>query len=255
MRVKMALVNARSAVNKTFILNDFFTSRSLDFLFVTETWFTAGDVSPFSELLPGNCTFFNSPQTVRRGGGLATNFKENFSCQALKTDAYNSFELQLLALGSVNPLVIALIYRPPKPHKDFLADFSAFLSGIIPNFDRFLIFGDFVCCPRNLLAKDFISLIDSFNLVQLVKSPTHSHGHTLDLVLFRGFSVLDIEVGDCSFSDHKPILFTVPLSSPVVKSCKPACMTRIKSSTTRDTFSLMFNEFSQSLVPFYTLFI
>lgn len=38
----MALVNARSAVNK-------------DFRFVTETWFTAGDVSPFSELLPGNC--------------------------------------------------------------------------------------------------------------------------------------------------------------------------------------------------------
>lgn len=30
-RVRMALVNARSAVNKTFILNDFFTSRSLDF--------------------------------------------------------------------------------------------------------------------------------------------------------------------------------------------------------------------------------
>lgn len=118
-RVRMALVNARSAVNKTFILNDFFTSRSLEFLFVTETWFTARDVSPFSELLPGNCKCFNSPRMVRRGGGLATIFKENFSCRALKTDAYNSFELQLLALGSVNPLVIALIYRPPKPHKDF----------------------------------------------------------------------------------------------------------------------------------------
>ncbi len=190
---------------------------------------------------------------MRRGGGLATIFKENFSCRALKTDAYNSFELQLLTLGSVNLLVIALIYRPPKPHKDFLADFSAFLSGIIPNFDRFLILGDFnvhVCCPSNLLAKDFISLIDSFDLVQLVKSPTHSHGHTLDLVLSRGFSVLDIELGDYSFSDHKPILFTVPLSSPVVKSCKPACMTRIISSTISDTFSSMFKEFSQSLVSF-----
>lgn len=107
-----------------------------------------------------------------------------------------------------------------------------------------------MCCPSNLLAKDFISLIDSFDLVQLVKSPTHSHGHTLDLVLSLGFSVLDIELGDYSFSDHKPILFTVPLSSPVVKSCKPACMTRIISSTTSDTFSSMFKEFSQSLVSF-----
>lgn len=36
--VKMALVNARSVSNKTFILNDFFTSHELDFLFLTETW-------------------------------------------------------------------------------------------------------------------------------------------------------------------------------------------------------------------------
>lgn len=102
----------------------------------------------------------------------------------------------------------------PKTSKDFLSDLYAFLSGIIPNFDQVFILGDFnvhVCCPSNLLVKDLISLIDSFDLVQLVKSPTHSHGHTLDLVLSRGFSVLDIELGDYSFSDHKPILFTVPL--------------------------------------------
>ncbi len=36
--VKMALVNARSVSNKTFILIDFFTSHELDFLFLTETW-------------------------------------------------------------------------------------------------------------------------------------------------------------------------------------------------------------------------
>lgn len=35
---RLALVNARSLANKTLILNDFFTSNRLDFLFVTETW-------------------------------------------------------------------------------------------------------------------------------------------------------------------------------------------------------------------------
>nr|XP_055052604.1 macrophage mannose receptor 1-like [Misgurnus anguillicaudatus] len=35
---KMALINARSLVNKTFLLNDFFTSHSLDFMFITESW-------------------------------------------------------------------------------------------------------------------------------------------------------------------------------------------------------------------------
>lgn len=48
----MALVNARSLVNKTFILHDFFSSNALDFLFVTETWLTVGDLSPFSDLDP-----------------------------------------------------------------------------------------------------------------------------------------------------------------------------------------------------------
>ncbi len=32
LQIRMALINARSMVNKTFILNDFFTSRDLDFL-------------------------------------------------------------------------------------------------------------------------------------------------------------------------------------------------------------------------------
>lgn len=37
---KMALINARSLVNKTFLLNDFFSSHSLDFMFITESWTT-----------------------------------------------------------------------------------------------------------------------------------------------------------------------------------------------------------------------
>ncbi len=56
--VKMALVNSRSVVNKTFLLNDFFTSQCLDFLFLTETWIKVGDLSPFTELVPPDCDFF-----------------------------------------------------------------------------------------------------------------------------------------------------------------------------------------------------
>lgn len=35
--VLMALINARSVVNKTFILNDYYVTHGLDFLFITET--------------------------------------------------------------------------------------------------------------------------------------------------------------------------------------------------------------------------
>ncbi|KAK7895276.1 hypothetical protein WMY93_020601 [Mugilogobius chulae] len=39
---KTALINARSLVNKTYILKDFIVSRDLDFLCVTETWIGIG---------------------------------------------------------------------------------------------------------------------------------------------------------------------------------------------------------------------
>ena len=56
--IRMALLNVRSLANKTFLLNDLFTSRELDFMLLTETWLRIGDSTPFSELLPPNCSFF-----------------------------------------------------------------------------------------------------------------------------------------------------------------------------------------------------
>ena len=58
-----------------------------------------------------------------------------------------------------------------------------------------------MCCPDKPLAKDYLNLIDSFNLVQSVAGSTHEHGHTVDLVL----SVDSLHICDAVFSDH--ILF------------------------------------------------
>ncbi len=40
----MALLNARSVLKNFFLLNDFFLSNNLDFLFITETWLMADDL-------------------------------------------------------------------------------------------------------------------------------------------------------------------------------------------------------------------
>ncbi|XP_028272710.1 uncharacterized protein LOC114443003, partial [Parambassis ranga] len=68
--VRVALVNARSLANKTFILKDFFNTNELDFLCITETWMSVSESSALCE--PSDCTFFNSPRTTGRGGGIAT---------------------------------------------------------------------------------------------------------------------------------------------------------------------------------------
>lgn len=69
-------VNARSLGNETYILKDFFISRELDFLFISEAWLSAGESSVFTELLPDECCSFNSG----RGGGIATGFKSDVNC-------------------------------------------------------------------------------------------------------------------------------------------------------------------------------
>ncbi len=48
----LALINARSLTNNTFLLNYFFTSRELYFMFLAETWLQAGELISLSELLP-----------------------------------------------------------------------------------------------------------------------------------------------------------------------------------------------------------
>lgn len=100
---KLALANARSVVNKTFILNDFIMSHELDFLFLSETWLKVGDSSPLSELLPEGYVCFNSPRLSGRGGGLMTIYKKllNASCSRLyyrRVLNYNCLKLQLQIL-------------------------------------------------------------------------------------------------------------------------------------------------------------
>ncbi len=69
--VHMALLNARSVVNKTIILNDFYITHGLAFVFITETWLNYADMYPFAELLSKGCNYLSTPRSNRRDGGLA----------------------------------------------------------------------------------------------------------------------------------------------------------------------------------------
>lgn len=71
-----------------------------------------------------------------------------------------------------------------------------------------------VCCPFLPFSADFINLLDCFSLNQHVKKPTHGKGHILDLVLTSGLCVGNVNMADFALSDHKAVLFEVPLVSP-----------------------------------------
>uniref|UniRef100_A0A8C5I3C7 Reverse transcriptase domain-containing protein n=1 Tax=Gouania willdenowi TaxID=441366 RepID=A0A8C5I3C7_GOUWI len=219
---RCALVNARSVANKTFILQDFFTSCDLDVLFLTETWINSGESTAFSELLPPDCTFINVPRTTGRGGGIATVLKNCFYHKVVSERSFSSFELSYFELRQADPVLCAVIYRPPKHNKDFIRDFYEFVACVLTRYDRVLIVGDFnvhVCCPSKPMAREFLDLVEAFNLTQHVTGPTQVHGHTLDIVLSCGFPVNNVVVGDAVFSDHSPVMFDLILDLEVKLSC------------------------------------
>ncbi len=115
-------------------------------------------------------------------------------------------------------------------------------------YNNILLLGDFyiyVCCQSKPL--EFLSLIDSFNMVQWMKDPTHTHGHTLYLVLSRGFSITDAKVFDTLLSGQMPVLFMLPFSqwsSSIIPTVQP---TRYFSSHLCDAFTNTFNEVCLSL--------
>ncbi len=200
----MVLINARSVVNKTFLQNDFFSSHNLDFMFMNESWIK--DLTPFSELVPVDCTFFHLTVHSKWTRGWASD--------------------------SDGPICLEVIYRPPHSVKDFLQQFTDFIGNIVTKFYRFLLVGDFnihVCCQSNPLSREFLNIIYACNLIQSVKGPTHIHVHTLDLVLSYGVYITYITVSDFMLSDHKPILFSMSLPSLSHVSTKAPSLSRVYS--------------------------
>ncbi len=243
LQFSMALTNARSLVNKTFIINDLFVSRGLNMLCVPETWLSEGDFSPLSELLPNDCSYINSPRSRCRGGGLLTIFKNSLRISSLPPRDYESFELQTLFLDSEVPLAVVLVSRPPKYNRDYVNDFADLLGDIVLKFDKILLLGDFnirVCCASDSLSNEFVSLIHSFDFRQFVTGPTHAQGHTLDLVLSHVVSVKDIEVLDTKFSDNKTVFFNVFQPFQLIGRTSVIRQSRKIDSLNRDNLNMLF---------------
>ncbi len=79
-----------------------------------------------------------------------------------------------------------------------------------------IILGDFnihIDNHSSYSAAEFINLIDGLNLTQHDNVPTHSRGHTLDLLITNS----NLTVHDLGVSDNKAISMELPTMSPVNK--------------------------------------
>lgn len=110
--------------------------------------------------------------------------------------------------------------------------------------------GDFnvhVCCASDHLASEFLNIIDSFNLVQWVKEPTHNRGHMLDLILSFGLSITDTEVIELPISDHFPIIFKMALPAMPYITVSDLKQVRVYSPRFCEAFTERYNEITSSV--------
>lgn len=99
------------------------------------------------------------------------------------------------------------LYRPPKYSKDFTGDFANFLSGVMPAFNRVLIFENFHLLSHEAIGQKLFYLIIFFNLVQ---HDQHSHTGAWS---WSGFG-FNSSIYCLLFSDHMHVIFDVPLPCP-----------------------------------------
>uniref|UniRef100_A0A1X7UPZ9 Endonuclease/exonuclease/phosphatase domain-containing protein n=1 Tax=Amphimedon queenslandica TaxID=400682 RepID=A0A1X7UPZ9_AMPQE len=129
-------------------------------------------------------------------------------------------ELIMVQLNSSPPILLCRVYLPPKSPESSIHSLLSHLSSF-SHLGPFILVGDFnfadidwssfyATCPSSRL---FCNYLFTNNLVQLVDSPTHSHGNILDLIVTSHPElVTNITVGDascCNVSDHQLVLFSV----------------------------------------------
>ena len=189
----MALLNVRSLLNKTFIINDLILDNNIDCMFLTETWLSSDGPATLLEASPPNYKFSFSSRTGKRGGGTATIISAAFSIKNITFEEYTSFEYHCLVFNS--PQILCLtVYRPPKRWPTFC----------LANLNRIIILGDFnlhIDNQSDSLASEFLNMLNCMNFIQHVTQPTHNKGHILDSIITHGLDASISSVVDVGISD------------------------------------------------------
>ena len=188
--LKCGLINIQSIGNKTNKIRNLVNEHKLDLLLMAETWLQGNisDSSRIKEMIPSTHNFYHIPRKNKIGGGVGAVVSKKFSRVKIKNEViFESFEYMDMELVNNNKVLeIIVIYRPPKSSKrKFIEEFSAILE-TINDVLKVIISDDFNMWMDDAddnYVKEFIEVMDMYNLANSVQTPTSISGHIIDLVI------------------------------------------------------------------------
>lgn len=181
-----------------------------------ETWHQPEVYSALNEACPPGYSYLEAARSTSRVVVLAVINRQNLELSSISLPATSSCECLAFKCKPLFPMTVLLIYRPPKPNSAFIPEMSDLLTAPCTTSASIIIFGHItihVDTPSCHHAADFLQLIDSLNLQQHVDVPTHSRGHTLDLVISNSAPISNLQVYDLGVSDHKVVSMELPFPS------------------------------------------
>ena len=201
--LNMYFWNARSINNKITCLHNFLSANRCDIMTIAETWLYKleddGDRNQvvINNILPDNYCMLHIPRPDGRGGGgIGLIYNKNIDMEVKDMSQqlqYKQFESMSVLLKFKNSSVcLSTVYRPQPTKKNnlkvkmFWKDWVKFLTAHIEQNNHFVITGDLnfhLDVPNDPYAVKFNSLISEFGLQQMITEPTHTKGHTLDVLI------------------------------------------------------------------------
>ena len=145
--------------------------------------------------MPENYRIITENRVGQRGGGLAVIHKSNLAITKPILQNPLPFMETLTLQLQTNPqetVRILLCYRPPGPKSQLLPSLTEFISTYTLNSKHLLLLWDFnlwVNSSQDPVADACIDHLEGLGLQQLVCGPTHTSGHTLDLIFRQDLEI------------------------------------------------------------------
>ena len=253
--MSVTYINAGSVKNKVTGICDFIINNNVDIMAITETWLYADDNENaiyINEMTPDGYEMKHVARQDESGhaaGGVGLIFRKSVKvvvkdsgnmCRS-KTDQFEYMACDVFQNSDArSKIILILVYRPPPSKKNglkiksFWKDWNKFIRQFARDHTEIVILGDLnfhLDDLENCNTRKFNSILTEFDLVQHISQPTHTAGHTLDVLITKpdnkivkqSIAVHDPgisnQAGVVSLCHHFAISFELSFSKPL-PSCK-----------------------------------